>query len=103
MKPGADGRYAVLVTAHYDSVFAAPGAADDGAGVAITTAAVDLIRRSGLQPKRTIRVVHWGAEEVGLYGARAYAEKHAASLDKHMLGSESDFGVEEMDFYDSVE
>jgi hypothetical protein len=84
----------IIVGGHLDSWDLGTGAVDDGAGVAITTAAVDLIRRSGLQPKRTIRVVHWGAEEVGLYGARAYAEKHAASLDKHMLGSESDFGAD---------
>lgn len=84
----------VIVGGHLDSWDLGTGAVDDGAGVAITTAAVDLIRRSGLQPKRTIRVVHWGAEEVGLYGARAYAEKHAKTLDQHVIGSESDFGAD---------
>ena len=39
-------------------------------------------------------MVHWGAEEVGLYGARAYAERHAATIDQHVLGSESDFGAD---------
>ena len=84
----------VIVGGHLDSWDLGTGAVDDGAGVAITTAAVDLIRRSGLTPKRTLRVVHWGAEEIGLYGARAYAERHAATLDQHVLGSESDFGAD---------
>ena len=63
-------------------------------GVAITTAAVDLIRRSGLRPARTIRLIHWGAEEVGLFGARAYADRHAKAIDDHVIGSESDFGAD---------
>ena len=37
--------------------------------------------------------MHWGAEEVGLLGAKAYAEAHADELDRHQLGSESDFGA----------
>lgn len=84
----------VIVGGHLDSWDLGTGAVDDGAGVAITTAAVDLIRRAGLTPQRTIRVVHWGAEEVGLFGARAYAERHAATIDQHVLGSESDFGAD---------
>jgi Zn-dependent M28 family amino/carboxypeptidase len=35
----------------------------------------------------------WGAEEVGLIGARAYAAAHADELDRHVLASESDFGA----------
>lgn len=84
----------VIVGGHLDSWDLGTGAVDDGAGVAIATAAVDLIRRSGLKPERTIRVVHWGAEEVGLFGARAYAERHEAALDQHIIGSESDFGAD---------
>jgi len=84
----------VIVGGHLDSWDLGTGAVDDGAGVAIATAAVDLIRRSGMKPQRTIRVVHWGAEEVGLFGARAYAERHARTLDQHIIGSESDFGAD---------
>ncbi|MFT7467532.1 MAG: Zn-dependent M28 family amino/carboxypeptidase, partial [Candidatus Pseudothioglobus sp.] len=69
------------------------GAVDDGAGVAITTAAAELIARLPKRPRRTIRVVLFGAEEVGLLGARAYAEQHADELDKHVLATESDFGA----------
>ncbi len=84
----------VVVGGHLDSWDLGTGAVDDGAGVAITTAAVDLIRRSGLKPARTIRLIHWGSEEVGLIGAKAYAERHAKTLDQHVIGSESDFGAD---------
>ncbi len=84
----------IVVGGHLDSWDLGTGAVDDGAGIAITTAAVNLIRKMGLRPKRTIRLIHWGSEEVGLVGAEAYAKKHAAELDRHVLGSESDFGAE---------
>ena len=84
----------VVVGGHLDSWDLGTGAVDDGAGVAIATAAVDLIRRSGLKPARTIRLIHWGSEEVGLVGAKAYAERHAKALDQHVIGSESDFGAD---------
>ncbi|MFT4632137.1 MAG: hypothetical protein ACJAWK_000316 [Candidatus Azotimanducaceae bacterium] len=83
----------VLIGAHLDSWDLGTGAVDDGAGVAITTAAAELIARLPKRPRRTIRVVLFGAEEVGLLGARAYAEQHADELDKHVLATESDFGA----------
>ena len=82
----------VLIGAHLDSWDLGTGAVDDGAGVGITMAALELIAQSGLQPRRTIRLVLWGAEEVGLLGARAYRQKHESALDLHVIGSESDFG-----------
>jgi len=69
------------------------GAVDDGAGIAITTAAAALIARLPKRPKRTIRVVMFGAEEVGLLGARAYAKQHENELDNHVVATESDFGA----------
>ncbi|MEM6533965.1 MAG: M20/M25/M40 family metallo-hydrolase, partial [Myxococcota bacterium] len=66
----------IIAGGHLDSWDLGTGAVDDGAGVAITTAALHLIRSAGLKPRRTIRVVHWGAEEVGLVGAKAYAKAH---------------------------
>ena len=35
-----------------------------------------IIKTAGLKPRRTIRVALWGAEEQGLLGSRAYAEKY---------------------------
>jgi Iap family predicted aminopeptidase len=88
----------VIIGAHLDSWDNSPGALDDGAGVGITTAAAKLILDSGKRPRRTIRIVLFGAEEVGLLGARAYAEARAAdgTLANHVIGSESDLGAREV-------
>ena len=83
----------VLIGGHLDSWDLGTGAVDDGAGVSITTAAAALIAKLPKRPKRTIRVVMFGAEEVGLLGARAYAKQHENELDKHVLATESDFGA----------
>jgi Zn-dependent M28 family amino/carboxypeptidase len=45
-------------------------------------------------PKRTIRIVLFGSEEVGLIGGMAYAKAHKDELAHHVLASESDFGGE---------
>ena len=82
----------VVIGAHLDSWDLGTGAIDDGAGVAITMAALELIQKAGLAPRRTIRLVLWGAEEVGLLGANAYQDKYEAALGQHVIGSESDFG-----------
>lgn len=46
-----------------------------------------------MRPKRTIRVVLWTAEEIGLMGATAYRDAHRAEVPKHVLAMESDNGV----------
>lgn len=84
----------VLIGGHLDSWDLGTGAIDDGAGVAITTAAAALIAQLPQRPKRTIRVVMFGAEEVGLLGARAYAKQHADEVQHHVLATESDFGAD---------
>ncbi len=84
----------VLIGAHLDSWDLGTGAVDDGAGVGIVVGAAKLIMDSLAQaPKRTIRVVLFGSEEVGLVGARAYAERHAQELKNHVVATESDFGA----------
>ncbi len=83
----------ILIGGHLDSWDTAPGAIDDASGVAITAAAAKLIDELPGKPTRTIRVIMWGAEEVGLFGARAYAAQHQDELDRHILASESDFGA----------
>ena len=82
----------VVIGAHLDSWDLGTGAIDDGAGVGITMAALELIKDAGLAPRRTIRLVLWGAEEVGLLGANAYRDRYEAALGQHVIGSESDFG-----------
>ena len=90
--PGSDPAAGiVLIGGHLDSWDLGTGAIDDASGVAITTAAAKRIMDAGT-PRRTIRVVWFGAEEVGVFGGRAYAEKHGS--DNHVAAAESDFGAD---------
>ena len=84
----------VLIGAHLDSWDLGTGAVDDGAGVGIVMAAAKAVMDAMPKgPRRTIRVVLFGAEEVGLVGGKAYAEAHADELANHVVASESDFGA----------
>lgn len=91
---GRDRAHEVVVLgAHLDSWDLGTGAHDDGAGVAIMTAAAKLIGDARLRPRRTIRVVLFANEEFGLSGARAYAQAHAGEAAQHVFGMESDLGA----------
>lgn len=83
----------IVIGGHLDSWDLGTGAIDDASGIAITLAAAKLIDEMSGKPGRTIRVVMWGAEEVGLHGAKAYAEAHKDELSRHVLAAESDFGA----------
>ncbi|WP_262691807.1 M20/M25/M40 family metallo-hydrolase [Kordiimonas aestuarii] len=85
----------VVLGSHLDSWDLGTGAIDDGAGVAITMAAANLIQdMAPKRPRRSIRVILFSAEELGLIGARQYAEAHEGKdIDKHIIGGESDFGA----------
>jgi hypothetical protein len=82
----------VAIGGHLDSWDPGTGAIDDGAGVAIAMAAGKLIHDLPQRPDRTIRVIAFANEEMGLWGGRAYAEKHADEVARFQLGTESDFG-----------
>jgi hypothetical protein len=83
----------VAIGGHLDSWDPGTGAIDDGAGIAITMAAAKLIRDLPQRPDRTIRVIAFANEEMGLWGSRAYAQKHANEVAKFQLGTDSDFGA----------
>ena len=71
LRPGRDpAAPAVMMMAHYDSVAASPGAADDAAGVA---AALEIARAipQGSQA-RDLVILFTDAEELGLVGARGF-------------------------------
>lgn len=90
--PGSDPDAGiVLVGGHLDSWDLGTGAIDDASGVAITTAAAKRIMAAGT-PRRTIRVVWFGAEEPGGYGGKEYARVHGK--EKHATAGESDFGAD---------
>jgi carboxypeptidase Q len=84
----------VLAGAHLDSWDLGTGAVDDGAGVGIVVGAAQLLlEQLPRKPRRTVRVVLFGAEEVGYVGAQAYASDHAQELPRHIIAAESDFGT----------
>jgi len=83
----------ILLGAHLDSWDLGTGAHDDATGVGIIAAAAKLIGESKRRPRRTIRVVFYANEEFGLSGAKAYAATHGDSIDRHVLGLESDLGA----------
>ena len=90
--PGSDPAAGiVLIGGHLDSWDLGQGAIDDGAGVAITTAAAKRLL-DGQRPRRTIRVVWFGAEEPGGFGGREYARVHGR--ERHATAQESDFGAD---------
>lgn len=80
----------ILVGGHLDSWDMGTGAIDDATGVAIATAAAKRIMDAG-RPLRTIRLVWFGSEELGLFGGRDYLEKHGK--EPHYALAESDFGA----------
>lgn len=83
----------VVLGGHTDSWDVGQGAMDDAGGVVAAWEAVRLMKELGLRPRRTVRVVGWTAEEVGIYGGQAYAEAPARNREEHVLGIESDSGV----------
>lgn len=81
----------ILIACHLDSWDLSTGAFDDAAGCGIVTAAAKHIMDNG-KPLRTIRILWAGAEEVGLWGGKAYAKAHTGT--KHAIAMESDFGAD---------
>src|SRR5438067_376852 len=63
----------IIVSGHLDSWDLGTGAVDDGAGVAVSMEAANLIQKLHLKPKRTIRVIAWMNEENALTGSKQYA------------------------------
>lgn len=90
--PGRDPNLPpILVGGHLDSWDLGTGAIDDATGVAIATAAAKRIMDAG-RPLRTIRIVWFGSEELGIFGGLEYQKKHGA--EPHYAIAESDFGAD---------
>ncbi|OZV70150.1 M20/M25/M40 family metallo-hydrolase [Winogradskyella aurantia] len=82
----------IVVGGHLDSWDLGDGAHDDGAGVVQSMDVLRLLKISGVQPKRSIRVVLFMNEENGLRGGRKYAEEAKANNERHVFALESDAG-----------
>lgn len=75
--PGTDLKdEVVMLGAHLDSWHTGTGATDNAAGVGMMMEAVRILRATGLQPRRTIRIALWTGEEQGLFGSEAYVREH---------------------------
>ncbi len=66
----------VVLSAHLDSWHAATGATDNATGTVIMLEAMRILREVYPNPRRTILVAHWGAEEGGHIGSSAFREDH---------------------------
>jgi hypothetical protein len=66
----------VVLGAHLDSWDGASGATDNGTGSITMLEAARILKTAYPNPKRTIIIGHWGGEERGLIGSRAFAEDH---------------------------
>jgi hypothetical protein len=84
----------VVLGGHIDSWDIGQGANDDGSGIMATFQAVALIKKLGLKPRRTIRVVFWVNEENGGAGGRAYGAMLGEAVKDHVAAIEMDGGAE---------
>ena len=84
----------VVLGAHLDSINGsaggsssqrAPGADDDGSGIATLTEVLRIALADGWKPKRTIKFMGYAAEEVGLCGSNAIAQSFKSS-GKNVVG-----------------
>lgn len=83
----------VVVGGHFDSWDPGAGASDDAGGCIVTWEAVRLMKKLGLQPRRTVRVVLFTNEENGGRGGNGYRDAHAAETANHVMLLESDGGI----------
>jgi hypothetical protein len=84
----------VVIGGHLDSWDVGQGAHDDGSGVMAALEAAALIKRLGMQPRRTIRVVFWTNEENGGRGGVSYRNWAGKDVAKHIAAIEMDGGAE---------
>ena len=81
----------IIVSGHLDSWDLGTGALDDGAGIAVSMEAANLIQNLHLKPKRSIRVIAWMNEENGSRGSKQYAKDHGK--EDHFAAIETDLGA----------
>ena len=83
----------VILSAHFDSWDGATGATDNGTGTITTMEAARILKKVYPNPKRTIIVGHWGSEEQGLNGSRAFVEDHPEIIEGLQVAFNQDNGT----------
>ncbi|HEX5502480.1 MAG TPA: M28 family peptidase [Thermomicrobiales bacterium] len=76
--PGQHPEEVVLIGGHYDGHDVAQGAADDAAGTLVGLEAGRVLAPCAGQLRRTVRIICYGYEELGLGGSWAHAERYTA-------------------------
>ena len=84
----------VVMGGHIDSWDVGQGAQDDGASIMACLQALALIKKLGLQPRRTIRVAFWVNEENGGRGGEAYRAWVGDQIKNQVAAIEMDGGAE---------
>ncbi|SFF87947.1 Zn-dependent amino-or carboxypeptidase, M28 family [Salegentibacter agarivorans] len=64
----------VVLSAHFDSWDGGTGATDNGTGTIVMMETMRILKKLYPNPKRTIIAGHWGSEEQGLNGSRAFVK-----------------------------
>lgn len=80
----------IAIGAHYDSVEFSSGVWDNGAGVVMILELLRYFKEH--PPKRTLKFVFFGAEEIGLRGSDAYLRAHPEDVEKFLFMFNADVG-----------
>ncbi|MCI4669049.1 MAG: M20/M25/M40 family metallo-hydrolase [Bacteroidia bacterium] len=80
----------VIIGGHLDSWHAGTGAVDNASNCVVLMEALRLIKKSGLKPRRTIRMVLWGGEEQVFSGSRKYVGEYVGDFENGMYKSENE-------------
>ena len=83
----------VLLGAHLDSWHSATGATDNGTGTITMLEAARILKETYPNPRRTILIGHWGAEEMGLIGSGAFREDHPEVMEGMQAAFNQDNGT----------
>ena len=76
----------VIIGAHLDGYPMNNGAADDVTNCVGVLEAMRILKALDTKPKRTIRMILWNGEEVGLHGSKGYVEKYVKDAAGNKLG-----------------
>lgn len=88
--PGTDLKdEVVMFGAHFDSWHPGTGATDNAAGSAVMMEVArilqQMIKETGVKPRRTLRIALWTGEEQGLLGSRGYVQQHFAEMQERSV------------------
>lgn len=83
----------IVLSAHYDSWDGGSGATDNGTGTITMMEAMRILKKVYPNPRRTIIVGHWGGEEQGLNGSRAWVADNPQIVSRVHAGFNQDNGT----------